>query len=164
MKAQERLWLTQDRDRVVPDGHPDAATLYAAAGDEIPASAVERFGLVDGRVSDAGPTGDGGPTSPPSSADDLTRISGIGPATAGKIAAAGIQSFAALAALAGGRLPKALDEIGSDAEWRSWIEQAGTLMAEKEAPKGENKEADKSANKGGLSINRLKDQEKGSAG
>lgn len=50
MQATERLWLTAARDRLVPEGHPDAATLYAAVGDEIPASAAERFGLSGGRL------------------------------------------------------------------------------------------------------------------
>lgn len=45
MIATKRLWLTADGKRLVDEGDPDAASLYAAIGDEIPASAVERFGL-----------------------------------------------------------------------------------------------------------------------
>lgn len=48
MIARMRLCLTAERDALVPDGHQDAAFLYAAIGDEIPDDAAERFGLVDG--------------------------------------------------------------------------------------------------------------------
>jgi hypothetical protein len=51
MIAAERLYLTAERDALVREGDPDGAFLYAAPGDEIPDSAVERFGLVDGRLS-----------------------------------------------------------------------------------------------------------------
>src|SRR4051812_26203802 len=54
MQARERLYLTADKDRVVRDGDPKAAFLYAAQGDEIPATAAERFGLVDGRLKARG--------------------------------------------------------------------------------------------------------------
>lgn len=53
MQAKERLWLTADQAKIVPEGHKDAATLYAAIGDEIPASAAERYGIKDGAVSAA---------------------------------------------------------------------------------------------------------------
>ena len=46
--ARMRLWLTAERDALVPDGHQDAAFLYVAIGDEIPDDAAERFGLLDG--------------------------------------------------------------------------------------------------------------------
>lgn len=55
MLAKTRLYLTADRAAVVREGDPRAATLYAAIGDEIPASAVARFGLVDGTVDAAEP-------------------------------------------------------------------------------------------------------------
>lgn len=45
--AVERLWLTEGRDRVVPDGHPDAAFLFCSPGDEIPVSAAASVGLVE---------------------------------------------------------------------------------------------------------------------
>lgn len=48
MKAKERIWLTADRTKVVPEGHTAAAFLWAAPGDEIPGEAAERFGVVDG--------------------------------------------------------------------------------------------------------------------
>lgn len=52
MRAQHRLYLTADKKRLVPEGHADAATLYASPGDEIPDSAAELFGLVDGALPD----------------------------------------------------------------------------------------------------------------
>lgn len=48
MKCTERLYLTKGRDRVVGEGDKRAAFLYATPGDEIPASAAEKFGLKDG--------------------------------------------------------------------------------------------------------------------
>lgn len=48
MFATERLYLNAGKDRVVPEGHKDAAYLWAAEGDEIPDEAAARFGLVDG--------------------------------------------------------------------------------------------------------------------
>lgn len=50
MTARERLWLTRDPKRLVPEGHKDAATLYAAPGDEIPTDAAKQFGLEDGMI------------------------------------------------------------------------------------------------------------------
>lgn len=48
--ARERLYFTADRIRLVRDGDPKAAFLYAALGDEIPDSAATKFGLVNGRL------------------------------------------------------------------------------------------------------------------
>jgi len=45
--ANERLWLTADRDHVVPEGHPDAAFLFAGAGKSIRRVDAERLGLVE---------------------------------------------------------------------------------------------------------------------
>lgn len=53
-RAQERLYLTADKGRVVREGDPKAAFLYAALGDEIPENAAEKFGLVDGRLKAKG--------------------------------------------------------------------------------------------------------------
>ena len=50
MNARERLYLNADRTQILPDGHVDAAFLYAVPGDEIPQSAADKFGLVDGRL------------------------------------------------------------------------------------------------------------------
>ena len=48
MTAAMRMCLTADRERLVPAGSEEAAFLYASVGDDIPESAVERFGLVHG--------------------------------------------------------------------------------------------------------------------
>jgi hypothetical protein len=45
MITTTRLFFSSDRRRVVPEGHRDAAFLFAAPGDEIPESDVERYGL-----------------------------------------------------------------------------------------------------------------------
>jgi hypothetical protein len=50
MKCTQRLYLTADRKKVVGEGDKKAATLYAVPGDEIPESAAEQFGLVDGHL------------------------------------------------------------------------------------------------------------------
>ncbi len=52
MTADRRLWLTADGSRVVEDGDPEAASLFAAPGRPISADDVERFGLSeqDGKV------------------------------------------------------------------------------------------------------------------
>lgn len=61
MIAKERLYLTADKERLVREGDEAGATLYCAAGDEIPQSAVDRFKLVDGTIGGKGgkPTGGG---------------------------------------------------------------------------------------------------------
>jgi predicted flap endonuclease-1-like 5' DNA nuclease len=46
----ERLCLTADKRALVRAKDPRANTLYATPGTEIPASAVARFGLVDGKI------------------------------------------------------------------------------------------------------------------
>lgn len=43
-----RLWLNADRDKVVEDGHPDAAFLFLREGEEIPAEEAAKFGLKTG--------------------------------------------------------------------------------------------------------------------
>lgn len=50
MKCTQRLYLTADRKKLVPEGDKKAASLYAIPGDEIPGSAHELFGLVDGHL------------------------------------------------------------------------------------------------------------------
>lgn len=54
MYAKERLYLTADQSKLVREGDGEGATLYAAPGDEIPDSAVARFGLVDGTIGAEG--------------------------------------------------------------------------------------------------------------
>lgn len=50
MVAAMRLCLTADKDELVAEDDPRAAFLYAAVGDQIPQSAVDKFGLVDGKL------------------------------------------------------------------------------------------------------------------
>lgn len=45
--ARERLWLTEDGKRLVPDLHPDAASLFVGAGHRISRADAERFGLLE---------------------------------------------------------------------------------------------------------------------
>ena len=45
MKLDRKLWLTEDRSRVVEDGDPEAAFLLGTAGKEIPDDEAERLGL-----------------------------------------------------------------------------------------------------------------------
>ncbi len=48
MLARERLWWNANKTKLHPEGHPKAATLYAAPGHEIPESAAKKYKLVDG--------------------------------------------------------------------------------------------------------------------
>lgn len=54
MKAKARLYLTADKSRLVHAGDRRAASLYCTPGDEIPDSAVARFGIVDGTIDGGG--------------------------------------------------------------------------------------------------------------
>jgi len=61
MQAKERLYFTADKTELVGAGDERAAILYAAIGDEIPDSMVDKFGLVDGMLAaaaDAAASGD----------------------------------------------------------------------------------------------------------
>lgn len=55
--SPDRLWLTADRERVVPDLHPDAAFLLVGEGGTMLRKDAERYGLLepaaDDDVSDA---------------------------------------------------------------------------------------------------------------
>lgn len=53
MEAKARLFLNQDKTKLLPEGHEDGAFLYAAPGDEIPGDAAKQFGLVDGDLPKA---------------------------------------------------------------------------------------------------------------
>ena len=57
VEVREKLWLTADKDRAVPDGHPDAAFLLVPAGGQIERFEAERLGLLD-EVKDAEATAD----------------------------------------------------------------------------------------------------------
>ncbi|MBV2147894.1 hypothetical protein KRZ98_06265 [Sphingobium sp. AS12] len=52
MKATARLYLTACATALVAAGDPRAARLYASPGDDIPDSAAEKFGLVDGDIAE----------------------------------------------------------------------------------------------------------------
>tara|TARA_R110002124_G_scaffold256146_2_gene421790 strand:+ start:515 stop:994 length:480 start_codon:yes stop_codon:yes gene_type:complete len=119
--AKQRLYLNADKTALVEVGHAKAATLYCTPGDAIPDSAVERFGLVDGKLKKAKSGSDqkenkpspnkekkggsdkeqkpgggkGGPSKPP----ELTDIGGIGAATAKKLADQGVGTVEAFASL-----------------------------------------------------------------
>ena len=45
--AEERLWLTADRDRVVKEGDDEAAFLLVGVGQRIPWADAVRYGLVE---------------------------------------------------------------------------------------------------------------------
>lgn len=69
MKAKVRLYLTANGKALVDEGDPKGASLYAAPGDEIPESAVELFGLVDGGLKGAkAKSGDAGAAKPKTAA------------------------------------------------------------------------------------------------
>jgi len=48
MFAKARLFLNAEKNKLVHEDSEEAAFLYAIPGDEIPDSAAEMFGLVDG--------------------------------------------------------------------------------------------------------------------
>lgn len=54
MICAQRLFLTADKAELVGESDARAAFLFASPGDEIPASAAERFGLVDGALPGKG--------------------------------------------------------------------------------------------------------------
>ena len=72
----------------------------------------------------------------PFDGDDLTKISGIGPKTAGILAAAGITTYAQLAAATDAGLREILESAGPRyrlLDPTSWPDQAGKLLAEESA-------------------------------
>lgn len=50
MEAKERLYLTSNKEKLVREGDKRASFLYAVPGDEIPASAADKFGLKEGKL------------------------------------------------------------------------------------------------------------------
>ncbi|WP_432769801.1 MAG: hypothetical protein HEQ22_03375 [Sphingopyxis sp.] len=164
MFAKERLYLTGDGERLVREGDRAAATLYAAAGDEIPDSAVQRFGLANGTLGTNGggtkgsgtkdgggkqpggdkekqpggdkektPDGDkaagaatgagaGGDVTPPGP-DDLTLIKFVGTRSAEALTAAGITSFAQVAAIDPAK-PPVVEGMGARVNWGAIVASA----------------------------------------
>ena len=141
-RAQERLYLTADKGRLVGHGDKAAAFLYATPGDEIPDDAAARFGLVHGRLplrraqdaSKGKPASEdkekpgGGDKGGAGQGDDLTKVKGIGAATAKKLVAAGLDSFATLAAFTPDD-PRFMALGVKRADLENWIEEAKGLTA-----------------------------------
>lgn len=146
MQATERLYLTKDGKKLVREGDPKGATLYAAPGDTIPQSAVEMFGLAGGTIKgkagakedkggsdkerkpgeDKGGAGAPPPPPPPPAADDLAKLKGVGEKTAGSLAAAGYTSFASIAAIDAANPPK-VDGLGAVFKWADVVASAKEL-------------------------------------
>lgn len=158
MEAKERLYITADKKRLVAEGDPAGAFLYAAPGDTIPQSAVAMFGLVEGAIpgekrrdggedksrkdgSDKGGKGDGNKNSTAQPVD-LTEIKGIGKASAAALVAAGIDGWEKLAAIDPENPPK-IDGLGARVAWADWV-AAARQKAAPETPAA-----------GGLTINEL---------
>lgn len=159
MKALQRLFLTACRTALVAEGDPLGATLYAAPGDEIPDSAAEKFGLVDGRLPDEkerkGPPPGNKEKNPDSDKgkggdkpDDLSQLKGVGPATAEALAKAGIDSFAKLAGVDPASPPEVDAKIK---DWADLVDQAKALAP----PETEASAQTEPAPGGGLTINKL---------
>lgn len=53
--VREKIWLNADRTQLVPDGHAEAAYLFATPDMQIPVEDAERYGLVDGRLKGGKP-------------------------------------------------------------------------------------------------------------
>jgi len=51
--AEENLWLTADKESLVPDGHPDAAFLFSSSGGELSVAEAEKYGLLGGKAKAA---------------------------------------------------------------------------------------------------------------
>lgn len=45
VRMDERLWYTADKERVVPEGDPEAAFLFCTPGKEVPLAEAQRLGL-----------------------------------------------------------------------------------------------------------------------
>lgn len=44
--ADRRLCLTEDKSKVVPEGHPDGRWLWATEGQEVPRAEAEQLGAI----------------------------------------------------------------------------------------------------------------------
>ncbi|MBB99183.1 MAG: hypothetical protein CML67_06560 [Rhodobacteraceae bacterium] len=137
--AKERLYLTSDKKRLVATGDKRAAFLYATIGDEIPDSAAERFGLVDGKLATGKPADDAKERAPQGDkekkpggtkggdVDDLRDIKGIGNATATALLEAGIGTFVELAAVDPQNPPTTISGA-SESDWSAWIAAARAVV------------------------------------
>ena len=84
------------------------------------------IGIAFDRVH-VGPNGETDREPVASGADDLTQISGIGPAYARRLNEAGITTFADLANLSPEEVRKATSVTGGQADPAEWIAEAGAL-------------------------------------
>lgn len=113
-------------------GHRQKLTLVKIT--DILSSGADKSGIK--AATGSAPTGEAAPAAKPAkkaeakaeapaaaAADDLTKLNGVGPAAAKKLADAGIESFAALAALSDEQIA-AIDTIKVKPEW---VEQAKEL-------------------------------------
>ena len=85
MKADRRLYLDATRSRVVEEGDPAAAILYAAVGDEIDAAEAKRYGLKEhkavlGAPEDKSEADDGLERLSRAELDEVAERAGIDPA------------------------------------------------------------------------------------
>lgn len=55
VKSDRRLYLVEDRSRVVGDGDPDARWLFCVAGGEVSRADAERYGLLDPPAGEPAP-------------------------------------------------------------------------------------------------------------
>ncbi len=114
--AKQRLYLTADRLHAVPEGHQDAATLYATVGDIIPPSAAELYGIQpSGELTVL--------TTPNAERVPLAEVPGIGEATAKALAAVGISDARRLAELIPADVPQLAGYNGM-VTWPAWIDAA----------------------------------------
>lgn len=56
--VDRKVWLTADKERVVDDGDPQAAILYATPGMQVPRREAERYGLLSRGTSRTAGTAD----------------------------------------------------------------------------------------------------------
>ncbi len=134
----DQVWLGVATDQSLT---PDPETIVSYYGQEIDHLYALTQQAADQSPQDSAPAPDDAPPTarvdlPPETpaagpaGDDLTRLVGIGPAFAGRLAAGGITTFAALAA----STPDALAELVQAPDWRrpdyaNWIEQARALAS-----------------------------------
>lgn len=134
----DQVWLGVATDQSLT---PDPETIVAYYGQEIDHLYALTQQAADQSPQDSASAPDDAPPTarvdlPPETpaagpaGDDLTRLVGIGPAFAGRLAAGGITTFATLAA----STPDALAELVQAPDWRrpdyaNWIEQARALAS-----------------------------------
>lgn len=146
MFAKTRLFHNADKSALVHEDSPKAAFLYANTGDEIPESAAELYGLVDGDLPETkGRSGSANKGTKPEGdkAVVLTSVKGIGPALAKALTDAGIDTVEKLAMLTPETAPK-LEKISVQFDWAHLIGEAAKLVP----PAGEGGGGDAAAKDG----------------